>query len=64
MGSNERDETRQHHPPHISSVVVRPSGSYDGEGDRQDAAGEDSRADRPHSDRHKGENGSYLSSYI
>ncbi|XP_018470194.2 serine/threonine-protein kinase BUR1 isoform X1 [Raphanus sativus] len=57
MGSNERDETRQHHPPHISSVVVRPSGSYDGEGDRQDAAGEDSRADRPHSDRHKGENG-------
>ncbi|ESQ54345.1 hypothetical protein EUTSA_v10025603mg [Eutrema salsugineum] len=62
MGSNERD---QHHPPHISSLVVRPSGSNDGESDRRAAAagdydpGDFSR-DRPsfaRSDRHKGENG-------
>ncbi|KAG5413222.1 hypothetical protein IGI04_000789 [Brassica rapa subsp. trilocularis] len=55
MGSNERE----HHPPHISSLVVRPSGSNDGEGDRHAAAEDDSR-DRPsfpRSDRHKSDNG-------
>ncbi|KAG2240085.1 hypothetical protein Bca4012_022840 [Brassica carinata] len=59
MGSNERDQTTQHHPPHISSLVVRPSGSNDGEGDRHAAAGEDLR-DRPsfaRSDRYKSDNG-------
>lgn len=62
MGSNERDQTLQHHPLHISSLVVRPSGSNDGEGDRHAAAEDDSR-DRPsipRSDRHKSDNGSYL----
>ncbi|KAH0901374.1 hypothetical protein HID58_040877 [Brassica napus] len=53
------DRTPQHHPPHISSLVVRPSGSNDGEGDRHAVAGDDSR-DRPsfaRSDRHKSDNG-------
>lgn len=63
MGSSVReDQTPQHHPPHISSLVVRPSGSNDGEGDRNAVAGDDSR-DRPsfaRSDRHKSDNGSYL----
>ncbi|CAH8366457.1 unnamed protein product [Eruca vesicaria subsp. sativa] len=58
MGSNERDDhtTQQHHPPHISSLVVRTSGSNDGEVDRHAATGEVSRDHRP-SFRHKTENG-------
>ncbi|KAF8097773.1 hypothetical protein N665_0281s0036 [Sinapis alba] len=61
MVSNERDQTpQQHHPPHISSLVVRPFGSNDGEGDRHAAAKDDTRDHRPsftRSDRHKGDNG-------
>ncbi|CAN8326382.1 unnamed protein product [Cochlearia groenlandica] len=68
MGSNERDQTTQHHPPHISSLVVRPSGSNDEEAGRHGGGGggggeykhrEVSR-DRPsfaRPDRHEGDNG-------
>lgn len=70
MGSTEKNQTTQHHPPHISSLFVRPSGSNDGEDGRNVGAaagdyepGEVSR-DRPsytRSDRYKGDNGgSYL----
>ncbi|OAO98661.1 hypothetical protein AXX17_AT4G33310 [Arabidopsis thaliana] len=67
MGSTEKEQTTQHHPPHISSLVVRPSGSNDREDGRNAAGdyepGEVSR-DRPsfnRSDRYKGDNGgSYL----
>ncbi|CAE6170499.1 unnamed protein product [Arabidopsis arenosa] len=68
MGSTEKNQTTQHHPPHISSLVVRPSGSNDGEDGRNVAAaagdyepGEVSR-DRPsytRSDRYKGDNGGH-----
>ncbi|KAL1216295.1 hypothetical protein V5N11_026774 [Cardamine amara subsp. amara] len=64
MGSNERDQTTQHHPHHICSLVVRPSGSNDGEGDRHAAAGDyepgefsRDRLSFARSDRHKGDNG-------
>ncbi|KAF8090735.1 hypothetical protein N665_0468s0012 [Sinapis alba] len=62
MGSNEREDQtthHHHHAPHISSLVVRTSGSNDGEVDRLAATGEVSR-DRPsfsRSDRHKADNG-------
>ncbi|CAA7046758.1 unnamed protein product [Microthlaspi erraticum] len=64
MGSNERDHPTQHHPPQISSLIVRPSGSHDGEDDRRAAAGDyetgEVSRDRPsfsRSDRHKRDNG-------
>ncbi|VVB06815.1 unnamed protein product [Arabis nemorensis] len=43
MGSAERDETTQHHPPHISN---------DGEGDRHAAAGDHALSDRSNDNRH------------
>ncbi|AEE85569.1 putative protein [Arabidopsis thaliana] len=65
MGSTEKEQTTQHHPPHISSLVVRPSGSNDREDGRNAAGdyepGEVSR-DRPsfnRSDRYKGDNGGH-----
>ncbi|KFK29447.1 hypothetical protein AALP_AA7G135600 [Arabis alpina] len=64
MGSSERDQTTHHHPSHISSLVVRPSGSNDGEADQHAAAGDyepgEVSHDRPsyaRSDRSKADNG-------